>query len=142
LETFGERAFATVRDTPLSVRTLAVIVALLALTTGCSALQPAASPSAAAEPDPWAGFNNGYAKNEKPAEKPAETTEAKADPKADEKTSKTETTSAALTTDAKSDADEDDAKATKKKAAKKKPAKKKAGATVAAKKPRKRAKKS
>jgi hypothetical protein len=133
LETFGERAFATVRDTPLSVRTLAVIVALLALTTGCSALQPAASPSAAAEPDPWAGFNNGYAKADKPAAAP--------EAKAEEKTSKTETTSAALTTDAKSDADEDDAKATKKKAAKKKPAKKKAGATVAAKKPRKRAKK-
>ena len=130
LETFAARAFGRRRDTPLTVRTLAVIVALLALTTGCSALHPAASPSDANEPDPWAGFNNGYAKNEKPPEKPAGV---------EEKTSKTETTSAALSTEPKSDKSDD---AEKKPVAKKKAPKKKAGAAVAAKKPRKRAKKS
>lgn len=148
LETFARRAFEAEADTTLSVRTLAAIVALLALTTGCSMLQPAASPSNTTEPDPWAGFNNGYEKNEKPASKP--------EAKSEEKVGKTETTSAALEKSDKADrgdksdkadkgdkaSDDDEEEAKPKKVAKKKPAKKKANSGVATKKPRKRPKKS
>lgn len=113
------------------MRSLVFVVALLGLCTGCSLL-PGAKDAAAvtAEPDPWVGFNNGYAKGEKPAApapKPEEKVEKVAS--ADEKT-----------------ADEDAAPAPKpakkKPVAKKKAAKKKPAAAVAAKKPRKRAKKS
>ena len=74
LETFGARDFENEPDTPLRVRSLvvAVAVALLGLTTGCSMLPGGKEPATpAAEADPWAGFNNGYEKNEKPTEKAA-----------------------------------------------------------------------
>lgn len=144
LETPAERAFVGHRDTPLSVKTLALVVALLGLTTGCSVLHPAASPApVAAESDPWVGFNNGYeTKKEEPKHEEAKKEEPKSDDKrpdekAAEKSEKSEKVASA-------DDDEDEAPKAKPKklVAKKKPAKKKpAGATVATKKPRKRAKK-
>lgn len=115
------------------LRLVASLAAVLALTTGCSVLRPAASPEpVAAEADPWQNFNNGYAKGEAPSDgksKPAEKT-------ADAKTDKT---SAAL--EDKAVAADDEAPKKTAKAGKKGAKKKGAGSSVATKKPRKRAKK-
>jgi len=108
---------------------LLILLATLAMATGCAASKPMVMTPIAAEPDPWAGFTNGVKAEEKPEAKAmAEPTPSEAKPEAQaDKVASADST------------DEGTKPVSVKKAGKGKKAKR-AGA-VAGKKPRKRAKK-